>query len=89
MPQGDTPEPTHVVSERMVGWYRVLRIVFGKAENGSPVEVMGKVYRLADRIAARLSEEAATRTPINDLAGAVREPAAVIAWCDGPARDAT
>jgi hypothetical protein len=63
-------------------WYRVLRIVFGKAESGSPVEVMSKAYRLADRVAARVSKEAVTRTLVNDLAPAVRELDAVIAWCD-------
>jgi hypothetical protein len=76
------PEPTNAMPDRIGVWCRVLRIVFQKAESGSPVEVMGRVYRLADRIAERMSKEPVTRTPATELAGAVRELDAVIAWCD-------
>jgi hypothetical protein len=76
------PEPTHAMPDRLGVWCRVLRGVFGKAEIGSPVEVMAKVYRLADRIAERLSKEPVMRTPASDLAGAVRGLDVVIAWCD-------
>ena len=79
------PEPTTAVPERLVVWYRVLRVVFGKAEGGSPAEVMGKVYRLADRIAARLGQEPVARGTAADLAGAMRELDAVIAWCEAVA----
>jgi hypothetical protein len=43
---------------------------------------MGKVYRLADRVAERVSKEKVARAAANDLAGAVRELDAVVAWCD-------
>jgi hypothetical protein len=76
------PEPTPAVPERLAVWCRVLRVVFGKAENGNSADVMGKVYRLADRIAERMSQEPVGRTPSNDLVGAVRELDTVIAWCD-------
>jgi hypothetical protein len=81
-PKAVVPEPTHAILERLVVWYRVLRAVFGKAENGNPVEVMGKVYRLADRIAERMGKEQVTRSPITDLSGAARELDVVIAWCE-------
>jgi hypothetical protein len=74
------PEPTHGVPDRLAVWCRTLRVVFGKAGSGNPAEVMGKVYRLADRIAERMSKEKVARTPADDLAGAVRELDAVIAW---------
>lgn len=81
-PRAVVPEPTHAVPERMVVWYRVLRTVFGKAERGNPTAVLGKVYRLADRIAARMSKDSVGRTPADDPAGAVRELDVVIAWCE-------
>ena len=76
------PEPTHAVPDRLAAWCRTLRVVFGKAEGGSANAVMGKVYRLADRIAARLSTEHVARPPADDLTGAVRELGTVIAWCE-------
>ena len=76
------PEPTHAVPDRLAVWCRVLRVVFGRAEGGSPTEVLGKVYRLADRIAERMSKGPVARTSASDLAGAVRELDAVIAWCE-------
>jgi hypothetical protein len=81
-PKAVVPEPTHSMPDRLSIWCRVLRAVFSKAESGSPVEVMGKVYRLADRIAARMEKEPVARTPANDLPSAVRELDVVIAWCD-------
>jgi hypothetical protein len=81
-PNAGIPEPTHGVPERLAVWCRTLRVVFGRAEGGSPVEVLGKVYRLTDRIAARLQKEPVARTSLNDLAGAVRELDMVIAWCE-------
>jgi hypothetical protein len=76
------PEPTHGVPDRLAVWCRTLRVVFGRAENGSPTEVLGKVYRLADRIAARISKEPVERAPASDLSGALRELDAVITWCE-------
>lgn len=80
-PRAVVPEPTHAIPDRFGAWCRVLRAVFGKAEGGNPAAVMDKVYRLADRIAARMSTEPVGRAPADDLAGAVRELDAVIAWC--------
>src|SRR5215212_6450269 len=65
-PKADIPEPTHAIPERLVVWYRVLRAVFEKAESGSPAEVMGKVYRLADRVAERTGKEQVARSPVTD-----------------------
>ena len=76
------PEPTHAVPDRLAVWCRTLRVVFGRAESGSPVEVMGKVYRLADRIAARLGKEPVARKRTTDLAVAMKELEVVIAWCE-------
>jgi hypothetical protein len=81
-PKAVVPEPTQAVPERMVVWYRVLKAVFEKAESANPTAVMDKAYRLADRIAARMSKEPVGRTPADDLAGAVRELDVVIAWCE-------
>ena len=81
-PRAVVPEPTHAIPERFGAWCRVLRVVFGRAEGGNPTAVLDKVYRLADRIAARMSKEPVGRTPADDPAGAVRELDAVIAWCE-------
>jgi hypothetical protein len=76
------PEPTRATPERLVNWCRVLRLVFGKAENGPTTQVMGKVYRLADRIAARVGGEPVAREPADDLPSAARELGVVIDWCE-------
>ena len=76
------PEPTHAMPDRLVNWCRVLRLVFGKSENGPTAQVMGKVYRLADRIAARVGGEPVARESAEDLPSAVRELGVVIAWCE-------
>jgi hypothetical protein len=81
-PKAVIPEPTHAMPERVAAWCRTLRVVFARAEGGSPTEVMGKVYRLADRTAGRMGKEPVARTPATELAGAVRELDAVIAWCE-------
>jgi hypothetical protein len=78
----EIPEPTHAVPDRLALWCRVLRVVFGKAGGDAPAQVMGKVYRLADRVAARMSKEPIVRGPAEDLPAAVRELGVVIAWCD-------
>jgi hypothetical protein len=77
------PEPTQNVPERLAIWCRTLRAVFRRAERGSTDQVLIKVYRLADRVAARAGKEAVGRAPVGDLTTAVRELDAVIAWCDG------
>jgi hypothetical protein len=71
------------VPARLAAWCRVLRVVFGRAEGASPAHLMGKVYRLADRVAARAGKEPVRRGPAADLPAAVRELDVVIAWC-GP-----
>ena len=76
-------EPTQAMPDRLASWCRVLRVVFGKAEGESPAQVMGKVYRLADRIAARVAAEPVARGSAGDLPSAVQELGVVIAWCDG------
>jgi hypothetical protein len=76
------PEPSQYVVERMAIWCRTLRAVFRRATEGIPVEVMVKVYRLADRIAARLGKEVVARKPAVDLPAAVRELDVIITWCD-------
>ena len=75
------PEPTQNVPDRLAVWCRTLRVVFGRAESGSPAQVMIKVYRLADRVATRSGKELVGRGPAGDLATAVRELDVVIAWC--------
>jgi hypothetical protein len=77
------PEPTQNVPDRLAVWCRTLRAVFRRAEGGSSAQVMVKVYRLADRIAVRAGKATVGRAPAEDLATAVRELDAVIAWCDG------
>jgi hypothetical protein len=76
------PEPAHGIPDRLAAWCRVLRAVFGQATGGAPVRVVEKVYRLADRIAARLKAEPVAREPLGSMADAVRALDAVIAWCD-------
>jgi hypothetical protein len=76
------PEMTQNTPERLAIWCRVLHAVFLRAEGVSPRHTMTKVYRLADRIASRLSAEPVGRGSANDSAGAVQELDAVIAWCD-------
>jgi hypothetical protein len=77
------PEPTQKMPNRLAVWCRVLRLVFQRAERGNPSEIMAKVYRLVDRIAARLGKEPVAKGTVEDLAGAIRELDVVIAWCNG------
>jgi hypothetical protein len=60
------PEPSHAMPERLGVWCRTLRVVFGKAVCDCPTEVMGKVYRLADRIAERTSRGPVAMVPAAD-----------------------
>lgn len=82
------PEPTQNAPARLAVWCRTLRAVFRRAESGSLTNVMLKVYRLADRVAARAGKEAFGRGPVSDLATAIGELDAVIAWCDALAAPA-
>lgn len=81
-PRAVVPEPPHAMPDRLGVWCRVLRVVFQRAKGGSPVEVMAKVYRLADRITERMSKEPIGRGAAEDLPTAVGELDVVIAWCD-------
>ena len=84
------PEPTQNAPARLAVWCRTLRAVFRRAESGNPAQVMIKVYRLADRTAARAGTEVIGRAPVGDLAAAINELSAVIAWCEalvGPTSD--
>jgi hypothetical protein len=80
-PGAGVPEPTHAMPDRLAVWCRVLRVVFQKAE-GHSAQVMGKVYRLADRLSARMRTEPVARGPAEDVSAAVRGLDVVIAWCD-------
>jgi hypothetical protein len=80
-PHCPLPEPTHSMPDRLAAWCRVLRAVVRRAGGGAPVQVVGKVYRLADRIAARLGVEPVAREPVGSLADAGRAMDEVIAWC--------
>jgi hypothetical protein len=75
------PEPTHSVPDRLAAWCRVLKAVFLRATGEPPEQLVGKVYRLADRIAARVGDEPLVRPEVGSLADAVRAMDAVIAWC--------
>ncbi|WP_143393265.1 hypothetical protein [Fimbriiglobus ruber] len=77
------PETSQSVPDRLAVWCKVLRAVFGRATTGSPVHVMAKVYRMADRIATRQEAGPMTRKTVEDLATAANELDAVIAWCAG------
>ena len=75
------PESTQTVPDRLLLLCRALRGVFQRAEGECPVQVMAKMYRLADQIAARMGTEPVGRGRLEDLAGAVRELDGMIAWC--------
>jgi hypothetical protein len=87
-PSASVPEPTLGRSVQLALWCRALRAVFRRATVGGVELVMAKVYRLADRIAAREKREPVGRwsQPVG-MAGAIDQLDAVIAWCVGPAGD--
>jgi len=72
------PEPTQAAPERLGVWCRTLRVLFQKADGVSPVELLGRAYRLADRIAARLAKETIKERPGEALLALDR----IIDWCD-------
>jgi hypothetical protein len=76
------PEPTQNIPDRLAIWCRTLRAVFQRVEAGCPAQVMAKVYRLVDRIAARIGKEPMERGSVEDVVDAIRELDAVIAWCE-------
>ena len=69
------PETTQNLPDRLAAWCRVMRTVCRRAEGACPANVIEKVYRLADRIAARTGKDPVGR----DQAGGLD---AVIEWCD-------
>jgi hypothetical protein len=81
-PHLQLPTPAPNMPDRLSVWSRILRVLFQRAEGGYPVQVMAKVFRIADRIAAKMGEKPVVRTPAENLADAVRELDVVIAWCD-------
>jgi len=83
------PEPSQNMPDRLAAWSRVLRVIFRRADGVCPVHLMSKVYRLADVIAAKRSEEPVERLPTENLSDAVRELDVVIAWCNRLAKPPT
>jgi hypothetical protein len=80
--QARLPEPTQTAPERLAIWCRVLRALFRRSEYGYPGQLMTKVYKVAAKTAAKREKEPMRREPTEDLAGAIRELDAVIAWCE-------
>jgi hypothetical protein len=74
--------PPRTSPDRLAIWCRALRAVLQRAGGAGPALILGKVHRLADRIAARTGLAPVERTPAEDRAGAIEELSAVIAWCD-------
>jgi len=75
------PEPSQNMPDRLAVWCRVLRAVFQRA-GGTSHQVMAKVYRLTDVIAAKMSEEPVVRTASENLTEGVGGLDVVIAWCN-------
>jgi hypothetical protein len=83
----DLPELTLNSPERVGTWCRAVRAVCRRAgpDAEAPTQVVGKAYRLADRIAARLKVAPVARDGDRpgEMDGAIRGLEEVIAWCDG------
>jgi hypothetical protein len=85
------PELTPNGLDRLGAWCRTVRAVLRRAEHVAaagdcPVYVVAKAHRMADQIAIRLNKKPVGQgSPPDDIAGAIRELDALIAWCDGPA----
>jgi hypothetical protein len=76
---------------RLGAWCRTVRAVLGRAaEAECPRHIVEKAHRVASRIAESLKVEPLGRREQTDVAGAIRELDAIIAWCSSlavPARD--
>jgi hypothetical protein len=70
--------------DRLGAWCRAVRAVFRRAGDCEwPAHVVAKALRMADRIAERVKAERVGReSPPTDMAGAVRQLDAIIAWCE-------
>ena len=79
----EVPETTLNTAERIAVWARAVRAVFRKAEAvDCPASAMEKVYRMIDRLAARLNAAPIARGPLGSLADAILALDSVILWCD-------
>jgi hypothetical protein len=64
-------------------WCRTVRAVLRRAQGGAcPSHVVAKAHRLANGIAAREIKIPVAQESATDIAGAIRQLDAVIAWCD-------
>ena len=80
-----TPDLSPSGPNRFGAWCRALRAVFRRATEGieCPVQVIAMACRQADRIAERVKAEPVGReSPPTDMAGAIRQLDALIAWSD-------
>lgn len=80
------PELTLNTPQRVAAWCRAVRTLGERAGTRAepPVHLVGKAYRLTDRIAARLGVEVVVREEKGEgMDAAARALDAVIAWCDG------
>jgi hypothetical protein len=76
------PELTPTQPGRLGTWCRTVRAVLRRADGaGCPTHIVAKAHRVADRIAQRLNADPVGRAAPTDVAGAVGELDALIAWC--------
>lgn len=84
----DIPDTTLNTPARVMVWCRVVRAIFRRAERetvgDTPVHVVAKAYRLADRLALLGMKDPVERGSRPDSVGAaIRDLDAVVLWCDG------
>jgi hypothetical protein len=67
---------------RLETWCRTVRAVLRRADGaGCPTQTVARAHRVADGIAQRLKADPVGRAVPTDVAGAVGELDALIAWC--------
>lgn len=82
---GRVPETAMKTPERIGAWCRAVRAVLLRAGAGAgcPSAAVEKAYRVAGRAAVRGEVGPVGREPPPaDVAGAIRQLGAIIAWCD-------